>query len=331
VIVTQWTTEDLPRSERFTWWHDMIRAVSICDVRSSECVDDFRATAKVMDLGVGRICSLAYPSVTAERTPKLIRQDDPEYVNVALTLSGSMWITQDGHETALGDGDLMIYHSSRPHRGWAAADPGTCLRHIVAQVPRHLLPVRASHIDELTATRLPADGGFGELLAQFLGQVTAKAHHYGTGDTARLSSVLLDLLAATVAQHTDDTGALGPETRQHAMALRVQGFILRHLGNPDLTPGMIAAAHHISTRSLHRLFRQQGTTVAAFIRRHRLDRARRDLADPMLAGRPVHAIAGRWGFTRAADFTRAFRTAFGVAPTDYRETVLGGGKTVARR
>ena len=59
-------------------------------------------------------------------------------------------------------------------------------------------------------------------------------------------------------------------------------------------------------------------TVAGWIRSRRLERCRRDLADPSLAARPVAAIAARWGFSSAADFSRAFRTAHGVPPAEYR-------------
>ncbi|WP_143673424.1 helix-turn-helix domain-containing protein, partial [Streptomyces griseiscabiei] len=47
--------------------------------------------------------------------------------------------------------------------------------------------------------------------------------------------------------------------------------------------------------------------------------ARRDLADPGLSTTPIHTIAARWGLVRASDFTRAFRGAYGVSPTEYRE------------
>jgi transcriptional regulator GlxA family with amidase domain len=58
--------------------------------------------------------------------------------------------------------------------------------------------------------------------------------------------------------------------------------------------------------------------VAGWIRSRRLERCRRDLADPSLAAHPVAAIATRWGFASAADFSRAFRTAHGVPPAEYR-------------
>ena len=73
---------------------------------------------------------------------------------------------------------------------------------------------------------------------------------------------------------------------------------------------------------LHRLFQHDGITVAAWIREQRLERARRDLADPALRAVPVHQIAARWGFSHAAVFSRAFRAGYGVAPNDYRHQTL---------
>ncbi|MBO8189365.1 helix-turn-helix domain-containing protein [Streptomyces sp. DW4-2] len=110
---------------------------------------------------------------------------------------------------------------------------------------------------------------------------------------------------------------------RRALFATVQSFIWAHLGDPGLCPDAIAAAHHISTRSLHRLFQSQGCTVSSWIRRQRLNRARRDLADPKLAHHPIQAIAATWGFTRPADFTRAFRAAYGIPPHHFRTTALG--------
>ena len=69
---------------------------------------------------------------------------------------------------------------------------------------------------------------------------------------------------------------------------------------------MIAAANHISLRYLHKLFEPQPSTVAGFIRERRLERCRRDLADPSLAHVPVRAIALRLGFPDPARLNRLF-------------------------
>ncbi|WP_308042277.1 helix-turn-helix transcriptional regulator [Streptomyces sp. 8L] len=84
----------------------------------------------------------------------------------------------------------------------------------------------------------------------------------------------------------------------------------------------MAAAHFISTRYLHRVFQQHHRTVSDVIRRQRLDRCRRDLADPGQRAVPIAAIAMRWGYPRASDFTRAFRAAFGMTPSEYRAVGL---------
>jgi AraC-like DNA-binding protein len=90
-----------------------------------------------------------------------------------------------------------------------------------------------------------------------------------------------------------------------------------------LSPAAAAAAHHLSLRSLQQLFRDEGLTVAGWIRARRLERCRRDLADPALDARPVAAIAARWGFSSAADFSRAFRAAHGMPPAEYRRSARG--------
>ncbi|TDC78656.1 helix-turn-helix transcriptional regulator [Streptomyces hainanensis] len=145
------------------------------------------------------------------------------------------------------------------------------------------------------------------------------AHDVGTTpelvklDVPDLGRAVIDLLATTLESRP-------AETPGHALALRVQAFVRHHLGDPDLSPGTIAAAHHISVGYLHRIFRTlgHGTTLAAWIRHERLEGARRQLADPAYRAVPVHRIAARWGFTDAAVFSRTFRAVYGMPPRDYR-------------
>lgn len=83
--------------------------------------------------------------------------------------------------------------------------------------------------------------------------------------------------------------------RRPAPALRA--FIEMRLREPSLCPDDVARGNSISTRHLHRLFRQAGTSFSTFVRDLRLARCRADLADPRCAGLSVTAIAFRWGFS----------------------------------
>lgn len=111
-----------------------------------------------------------------------------------------------------------------------------------------------------------------------------------------------------------------PNTRHRALMAQIHAFIWRNLGDAQLAPDSIAAAHHISVRYLHKLFQQDGHTVAGYIRERRLERCQRDLADPRLAVRPIQAIAARWGFSSPGHFSQAFRGAYGLSPRQFRQT-----------
>lgn len=166
--------------------------------------------------------------------------------------------------------------------------------------------------------------GTGALLTEFLVGLDRQANTLRPSDAPRLGTVVLDLVSAWFAQVLDAEAALPQESRQRATAQRIQAFIRQNLHDPELTPSAIAAAHHISRSHLYRIFQQesQGETVAAWIRGRRLESARRDLADSSLRSTPIHAVAARWGFPRASEFTRAFRTAYGLSPREYRLQTL---------
>ena len=73
---------------------------------------------------------------------------------------------------------------------------------------------------------------------------------------------------------------------------RILDYVELHLTDPDLSPEVIARAHHISVRYLHKLFKGEGTTVGRWIPRRRLEECRRDL-DAVRPGGPDHRGRGR--------------------------------------
>jgi AraC-like DNA-binding protein len=141
---------------------------------------------------------------------------------------------------------------------------------------------------------------------------------YPPASASRLCTVMMDLVTAAVAERAGQIEAQPIESRERTLLLRIHAFIEEHLGEPDLSPPAVAAAHHISVRYLYRLFEAQDTSVAAWIRQRRLERCRRDLADPALVTVPVGSVAARWGVPDAAHFSRLFRQAYGLPPAEYR-------------
>jgi AraC-like DNA-binding protein len=86
---------------------------------------------------------------------------------------------------------------------------------------------------------------------------------------------------------------------------------------------MIAAAHHMSVSSLHRLF-GGGRSVQAEIRARRLERCRQDLIDPRWSRVTIAAVAARHGYLHQEVLSRHFRAAYGVTPRDMRKAAAEG-------
>jgi len=312
---TVFRSKELLVADRFEWWCELASRTLIPTVFTSVHADDFRAEVRLLQ--VGAVSVVSYPSLRSCRTPTLVRRSDPELYQVALTLRGGQGLSHCGRDALVGVGDLLLYDTSHPFDARTFPDGGTA-EGIIVGVPRVALALPAAKVDRLLAVPLPGTTGMGALLSQFLTRLPAESGSYRPQDTARLGAVTVDLITALLAHHLDIDDAVAPECRQQALMVSIHSFIERNLGDAQLSPAAVAAAHHISVRYLHRLFEQQGSTVGSWIRHRRLERCRRDLAEPQLSARPIHAVGARWGFPHAADFSRAFRAAYGMPPGDYR-------------
>ena len=314
-------SDDVPVPDRFDYWSELLgRTHAPMELRSDH-VDDFRASQRVLDLGAVTVWSATFQPLVFRRTPKLIRQSDPETYHLSLVVRGSGAGVWRHRETEYKPNDLFINSSSLPNDVYSVGDS---VQTVALEVPKALLPLPRDMAGRIVGAPVSAREGMGALLAQFLTQLIADPAAYQPSDRPRLANVVTPLVAALFAHLLEADDCLPAETHRQALTLRIRAFIREHLHDPHLTPAVIAAAHHISTSYLHRLFRDEDATVAAWIRRLRLEAARRDLADPALCAVPIHAIATRWGFPRATDFSRAYRAAYGTTPKDHRHRSLHG-------
>lgn len=221
----------------------------------------------------------------------------------AVLLDGGARLEQDGCDTSAGAGECLLYTGARPFR-LAVAGP---YRYFLLGFPGV-----SSTSAQATVTRTPA----ARILTATLAEFACQAPNLGPA-TGRELGEHLSCLVRTVLRTT-----ARPDATPDSLHTQVIDYVEAHLGE-DLSPEAIAAAHHISVRYLHKLFRQQGETVGGHVRRRRLDRIRRMLADPDLAHRSVSTVAAQWGIAEASHFSKLFRAEFGVSPREFREAALG--------
>lgn len=283
--------------------------------RCEEGGPEFRGDIVTRSLGSVVLADVsASHAGSVERTPRLIGADDPQLYRFGLQVSGHCLIEQDGRQARLEPGELVIYDAARPYRISFSDD----FRMTVAMFARTLVRLPQQRLSALTAVVVPGDSGIGALVAPLLRGLSEELRSSAPVVTSHLGDALVDLATAAVGQHLQPVEAVQAGGHRELVA-RVRAFIDEHLSDPDLGIQGIASTHFVSVRLLQKLFEAEGTSVSEVIRTRRLERCRRDLADPSLSHVSISLIGHRWGITDPAYFSRLFRSTYGLSPREFRK------------
>ena len=87
----------------------------------------------------------------------------------------------------------------------------------------------------------------------------------------------IELVRAVIATHLK-AGGLAVESLSATLPLRLLEYARNNLHDPDLCAEQIAAAHYISVRYLYKVLAERGISLADWIRTHRLEACRQELA-----------------------------------------------------
>ncbi|WP_406441629.1 helix-turn-helix domain-containing protein [Streptomyces sp. NBC_00631] len=313
------TTRSVPPDESLEYWHDAVFDTLVGMEIAAEG-PAYDATLRTDRLGDLRITTVEADPGRVHRGPRFIARGDGREVFVAVQGTGRARVEQDGRATELLPGDIGFFETRRPFR---TTFPDRFRMKIFA-IPRPLLMLSEADVRQLTGRAVHPGDGLPALLGPLLERLADTSASYTTPMAERLSESVIDLVAATAA---DQLGADPAELpgADGVLLTRVRTYIRWHLSDPGLTPSVIARAHGISVRCLHRLFEGEGTTVCRWIRDLRLGECRRELAARPPGPVSLGEVARRWGFTGAAGFGKAFRSSFGLSPTDWLDRVRADG------
>ncbi|MER5202390.1 helix-turn-helix domain-containing protein [Streptomyces sp. NPDC002825] len=262
------------------------------------------------------------PTAPSSRSGWLVRMlselpdtDDSNHVYLGVHVRGAVTVVRERARTLLEPNDLVFCDPARRHRLRFGED----CQMIFFRVPRCHLGVSEAELDRVLGVPVRGGEGIGALASDFLTALAAKAEfRRSTIEDRRartavhlLSVLVMELLEADTDADDDASGA-GNE-----LLSRIHAHIEDHLMDPDLSPESIARAHHISVRYLQKLFQNDGSTVSQWVRQRRLESCRFEL------GRSTRritmaALAHRWGFRSPSHFSRTFRGAYGMSPSEWQ-------------
>lgn len=317
-------TSEVPPPERFDYWRSQVtRCFMPFELR--RLPDNAAFDGRIVERMRG---DTVFSEVSADghqlsrRLHGQLRGDE-DYFLLLLLREGRTVMEQPGRSAAMLPGDMVLCDASRDYLlhlpGRFSHDvlmlPGTALR--------RALPGAWRHAGQL----LPANTAATHLLRDCMVSLRHHADRLPAEGVNATAAAALELLCAAL---RGMGGVANPQLRSDRLRgyhqRRLQAYVMAHLHESTLGVAQIAGALRMSTRQVHKLCEDQPLTLSAWIRKERLDAARRQLEGRGAASLGIAELAWSLGFQSPAHFSRLFRAAFACSPREYRERARARGK-----
>lgn len=248
----------------------------------------------------------------SRRTRQHVSDDGHDTYVLVNGISGDVSLQLGTARTQIVPRSFVFYCASRPYE-WHHMNM-TEVRNIA--VPGHLLKARLRNVDQYTGRSFTDTGGMWCILAEMMDTSLRELEAIPEAASHQLGAQIVDLLALTL--EGDGRLSLNEASSRNGIYRRCLDVIRGNFTNNNLGPELIAGAVGLSVRSLHRLFAENGSAVTECIREERLAASLTHLQSSGSAEISILEIAHRTGFRSHSHFSHAFRTKFGVTPTDWR-------------
>lgn len=309
-------TDNAPSGGRLDAWNAAFGSLNAISVESESAVHASSRSENWL-LGGGLIVSRT--SVTPARFVRdaaRVRRDSLDHLVLRVLRRGRGRLRHGSFDATTEPGDLVLFSM---HETWSidwdeAEWVSLC-------IPRDLDLRLTTGLAALPSGLLRGAGA--GLLADMMLALPARAAAASSDELpvlagavlAAIGACLLSGVSVPVVPAVDSAAGLAKE--------RVRRAILRNIGSARLTPGQLAVAAGVSRSALYRLYESEGG-VARYVQQVRLSLAHAALRDPLQSHRSISAIAEAHGFPAPSDFSRAFRAAYGTAPSEVRGVLVGG-------
>ncbi len=303
----------MPPEERIEYWEDGVQRLIDCRIRAEPLASaPLETTLEKCDLGE---LSLLAIQGGAQRVwlqpPSGFRG---LMLMTARTAGG--WLLHD-EPSPIRLGDAYVLDAQRPWR-LELTQP---FEHQVLLLPSHAARPASDYLDGKPQAVLPLRG-VGELFSRLLDAAFAAVHALTPQAHRVVARTLVELLDSAIA----DAQAANPRDGSRLAGFhrrRIREYALARLQDPELDVQTIAQAVRLSVRHVHQLFAAEGQSLMRWIAGQRLERGRAQLEAAAGSGLHVSDVAYACGFRDPNHFSRAFRRAYGMSPS---ELALGGSR-----
>jgi AraC-like DNA-binding protein len=303
------------KADSFRTWCDAIRDRFVALRIAPHSAPDLGGSITWRRVGPLQAAAVVSAPQTFTRTKRQAdTADETPLLAVGMVESGTGYLEQDGRRCEVSNGGFAVYETSRPFTWTMTGDWRLC----VYTWARGSVVIPEAQTQRITAINVERAAGLGLFLGPMLSQLIRTDAGLSPQGAMTLANEVAEMSVLAAGEtHTGEQVDGGADK-----VGEIQRFIEQHIGDSTLTPDAIAREFYMSTRSLHRLFAQSGLTVGSWIKHRRLEACRRALTSPGSRAVPINEIAGRYGFTNQAFFSREFAAQYHLSPRKYRESGL---------
>jgi len=309
--IAQFATDSLEPRQRFDAWRNLVSTVFEATPPDDLSGLDYPAHATSVHFGSVFVVSVAAASQHFTRSQRLIAAEGLDHYLIQVYRHGVCDGTYGEVQNTVHPGDIKVIDLARPFNTF-----NTQFDNITLTIPRPALAPLLDRPAAMHGTVLGRNTPLGRVVASHLRELSANAASLTPTEGAAVAAATVRLVAACLGANPRARDETMPY-KAAAIGQAVRDFIDQHLASPLLEPDTLTQRFHMSRTQLYRLFAEEGG-VAAYIQARRLQRCFLTLSHPGHARRGIGEIALGCGFASEAHFSRAFRRAFGITPSEAR-------------
>lgn len=321
--VLRFDSAALTPADAYACWREELGTIFDVSMTDRENEKVFRGSMETYHFGNLLLARTASGSQRFERSNRTLARSGVDHFLVQIHVAGGFSAKTEGREYAVDTGDICVVDLARPY-----ATDATNFDNITLCLPRAALESLIPNPDALHGLVLPRNSAAAELLNQHMLSLFGAARRLPARDAMAVADGSVAFVAGCLRPFTQ-TGGGKPAPSRAVLHAQVRRFIESNLSDPDLGPEQVVAAVGVSRATLFRMFEALGG-VASYIRGRRLANALADLRRPVHPERVID-IAYKWGFRSEASFSRAFRAAYGLTPSEARSEAAAAELNAASR
>jgi AraC family transcriptional activator of tynA and feaB len=311
----EWSTKPRRADQPFGSWADDLAAAFVRLEPRRTADEFFEGAITKVDAAPLQISLVTATGHTVLRLASHIASSTDDLCFVNLQLEGLGRTTQRDHEQLSAPGDVALADTTEPFE--------IANRHnfklFCFAVPRRLLSRGLLDRPRLSLSMTETGRAFSRTLAGY-------AELCLSGRQIANTSALLGAHVVDLISHAPEILNDVPAERVHVPVLlsMMLDHVDRHSDDPELGAATLAARFRCSERYVHRLFATTGRSVQEHLNEKRVAACTCRLLDQSSAHKTIAEIAFAAGFRDISHFNRLFKRRNGLAPREFRRSMVPG-------